>query len=553
MFFKLSHDGRIIDQDIEILFTTPFGYMFPDAARSSKCLIREDAKTIENLLLLGDAMAEPSGENGGFDSNIPAIFTYLGQFIDHDITARTDREDDTVKNVILSKDGSPAKISPKSPDVITQKLKNGRRPFFDLDSVYGDGASLIKSTSNTEGSVSVADSLFEDDEYRFKVTPLMDAPEGSLKHDLYREGREALIADERNDENLNLSQLHCAFLLAHNKLYDLFKVAGLSSVEAYLEARQRLRWAYQYIVVNDYLKQLCHPAIVSECLKYGPRYFGAGTGETEMFMPLEFSVAGFRIGHSMVRPEYKLNSESGELPSKQECPFVFNGKLDVMNILATNQKPDITKPRSKNVDLLKKGESEHFAINPITAIVWSGFTHIDDNIEPQKARKIDPLLSEGLQDMPTITDFEKGTVARHLAKRNLLRSFLLSIPTGQALCQAIGVKAISPSQIAQSLSDSENLLDALARGDFLTRTPLWAYLLIEGRIHANGEHLGMLGSTLMTETLVGMLKADPNSYWNQRVSANDDIIGFNGITLYQDEEASYTISTIGDLIKFAMP
>ena len=69
-----------------------------------------------NLKKIGNAMAA----GGGGASQIPAGFTYLGQFVDHDLTF-----DKT--NVMLGANVSPA------------QLLQARSPSLDLDSLYGAG------------------------------------------------------------------------------------------------------------------------------------------------------------------------------------------------------------------------------------------------------------------------------------------------------------------------------------------------------------------------------------------------------------------------------
>jgi hypothetical protein len=94
MFEKISHIGGLTT-DKEILFSTPFNYFFPEAARSRLCLLPESNDTVAALRELGRVMADPGDTTAeSLDSTIPAIYTYFGQFIDHDITARTDRDTD---------------------------------------------------------------------------------------------------------------------------------------------------------------------------------------------------------------------------------------------------------------------------------------------------------------------------------------------------------------------------------------------------------------------------------------------------------------------------
>ena len=103
------------------LFQGRFGRMFqplPHARFGST-----EQENVENLAKLGSAMsADFDGPKDGKDdeeSGIPALYTYLGQFIDHDITF------------------DPASSLQKQND--PDALIDFRTPAFDLDNVYGRG------------------------------------------------------------------------------------------------------------------------------------------------------------------------------------------------------------------------------------------------------------------------------------------------------------------------------------------------------------------------------------------------------------------------------
>src|SRR4029079_18801416 len=113
-----------------------------------------------------------------------------------------------------------------------------------------------------------------------------------------RMDRAALIGDARNDENLIVAQLHVAFLRAHNSIAS----RGLTMDET----RTILRRHYQWIVIKDFLPRICDPWIVNSIVIGGNR--GFRKDPDVLFMPFEFSVAGYRFGHSMVRSSYHYNA-----------------------------------------------------------------------------------------------------------------------------------------------------------------------------------------------------------------------------------------------------
>src|SRR5688572_15058760 len=127
---------------------------------------------------LSEAMTQGRGGRG----DIPAGYTYLGQFIDHDLTM-------DVTDVMLGEDITPA------------QLLQARSPSLDLDSLYGGGPSDDESAK-----------FYEDDGLHLKTgTTIRIGPDREKAgHDLPRVGtgpgdrakRKALIPDPRNDENL---------------------------------------------------------------------------------------------------------------------------------------------------------------------------------------------------------------------------------------------------------------------------------------------------------------------------------------------------------------
>ena len=114
MLKNVSHTGGVEAAE-EILFDTPFGYMFRDTAESPECVLPVSARTQKALIDLGDAMGDASAPpDPSLDCGIPAGFTYLGQFIDHDITARTDR--DTNVSRIPTRGGKALPVRPLDPE-----------------------------------------------------------------------------------------------------------------------------------------------------------------------------------------------------------------------------------------------------------------------------------------------------------------------------------------------------------------------------------------------------------------------------------------------------
>jgi len=448
-----------------------FDFLFPDLQNDPNNLLPEDPSTTANLVRLGKTMIDQSGSDPAGDSDVSALMTYFGQFIDHDITLELASADlPTLTN--------PA-LTPLPLDQIRDTLKNARSATLDLDSVYDlpaprDGDKMVLGTVSATPST---DPPFgrpagKDD--------FNDLPRGPRTDDPATD-RAANIGDPRNDENTIVAQLHLAFLRAHNKLVDNWG--------SFTEPRRVMRQHYQYLVIHDFLMQVADKKIVKDILKNGTQFFKPF--EEPFFMPLEFAVAGFRFGHTMVRSEYDFNvnfNTHGGIPATLQFLFVFTAL---------------------------SGELGNFETLPENWIIeWENFV---GNNPRSKARLFDTKLANPLFHLMTVNGQEEVGLGAMLAVRNLLRGYLLRMPTGQALAAAMNLTPLTAAELEEVASEvtpragEESQLDVLRSSGFAVRTPLWYYILAEAAFHAKGKHLGPLGSTLVAEVLIGLILKSENS------------------------------------------
>lgn len=267
-----------------LYFTWSFGYMFPELQSDPGNLLEESHTTVDDLRRLGQhGMEDPVKLNDPDDLKapgvpIPTIYTFFGQFVDHDITLERGSMNIKLKDY----------PDPIDPDDLAPNIINSRSPNLDLDNVYGP---------DLYGELAPRDPINTDKLRVDKVGPAKRGlpPTKDLFNDLPRDNDvRALIGDPRDDENVVLAQLHLAFLKAHNALVDLGFRFG--------EARKLLRQHYQWIVLDDFLERIADPNIVKKIRYHGPKFFNPSS--KSLFMPLEFSVAAFRFGHSKVRLSY---------------------------------------------------------------------------------------------------------------------------------------------------------------------------------------------------------------------------------------------------------
>jgi len=442
------------------LWRTPcsdkFGYMAPKAVRAATKL-PFDAPTQALLQQLGDFMADPS-RGAGTDSTIPAGYTYFGQFVDHDITLDISSKLDA--------------------DTDATTINNMRSPAVDLDSLYGRGPALdpflyqfpnagpptaIKFLIGTNQNVGGGGPGSIGGSGPMGVPTNSDLPRVSTNT--------AVIGDPRNDENLIVSQFHHAMLKFHNQVVDGLVAASFAG-DIFLEAKRTVTHHHQWAVVHDFLTRICGATAVNTALTSVTAAKGSSFS-----MPVEFAVAAYRFGHSMIRERYWVNAAQISAPLNDVFAFARNPLLPVFSNWV--------------VDF-----NAFFDTGLIAAV-------------HNKATKIDSTLAPGLDLLPGFS----GLMAM-LASRNLLRGLALGLPSGQGLAGHFGVAALTSAQLKQGLPPAEAALLDSNGGLLLTKTPLWYYVLREAAVLNSGNQLGPVGGRVVADTFVRMLKRDADSFLN---------------------------------------
>lgn len=441
-----------------------FGYMSPAAVRNSSKLPFNLANQVL-LGQLGDMMGDVGRETLP-DSNIPAGFTYVGQFVDHDITL-------DVSSSIEA-----------STDAIT--INNMRNPSLDLDSLYGRGPALdpflyvfpssgpstaIKFQLGTNrnvgpggpgGTAGIGGMVVQTD---FDVPRIHNPLNPPLSSNT------AIIGDPRNDENLIVTQFHQTMLRFHNQVVDLLLIVNFSG-DIFVEAKKIVTHHYQWAVVNDFMKIICGNAVVSNALSTVNALIGS-----PFRMPVEFAVAAYRFGHSMIRNNYWVNFNFTNASLGQVFQFNRNPNLPVLSNWVVD----------------------------FNAFFNTGVVVPVNN----KARKIDSVLANGLESIPG----GSGIMAV-LATRNLRRGLALGLPSGQGMAGFFGIAPMTTTQLTQGLPPNEIAILNLNGGILLQKTPLWYYVLREAAVLGNGNQLGPVGAKIIAQTFVRILKRDANSYLN---------------------------------------
>jgi hypothetical protein len=389
----------------------------------------------------------PDADNLNTSPVLFAGFTFIGQFIDHDITF----------------DNTPLDLQLADPDARV----NFRTPRYDLDSLYGRGPT--------------DEPQFYDpaDRDKLLVTTNVNGVEDMPRNS----SGQAIIPEHRNDENLIVVQLHKAVAKFHNRIVDYARAQGIRREWVFETARRLTRWHYQWAVIHDFLPRFVGATLVGptgtvykEVAGKSPvitlNYYRPTNRDGRPFMPVEFAVAAYRFGHSIIRPFYVINQASldrGGVP-------VFGPDGDF----------NLNGGRPIPADLVME---------------WKNILPVDPTFPARKPRKIDTKLSLPLTNLPgSVVPPPDPTV--HLAVRNTLRGKRVGLPSGQQVASAMRANVLSNA--ALGLSNDPG---------WAGEAPLWFYILKEAEMPPyNTERLGAVGSRIVAEVLVGLLQRDPNSY-----------------------------------------
>lgn len=399
-----------------------------------------------------DDLAETMRATDNTDGHADAGMTFLGQFIDHDIT-------------LDATSALGTRIDPAT-------IPNVRTPSLDLDCVYGAGP---EASSHLYGS----------DDHEQGQFLMFGRTDNHL--DLARTcAGKALIGDFRNDENIIVAHIQGLFIQLHNilmsKLADDDGAAGdirtcahdgitdkvwrdhvKKKLESFEEVRRFIRLHYQWIVWNELLPAFVDQACLDAAMAHTPFGWDAPV------MPVEFSGACYRFGHATTQFEYMLKDGGDPLSL-----FSFMGFG--------------ARPEEGNLDLAM-------------------FFQMNGGPTSQKARPVGPSLGEPLFALPFVKDeIELGDIdetlsipqSANLALRNMVRDrYTYQLASGQQVADRLGL-------------DHLPVPDALAAKGF-EKTPLWFYALQEAETRGHGKLTGV-GGTIVATVFANLLKRDSTTY-----------------------------------------
>jgi hypothetical protein len=501
-----------------------YTYLFPDLAGNDRvgCFGGSTPReTWERLCAFEEATRVPLSDMPVLQMRLPPSYTYFGQFVNHDISAPAG---DVVAVEATGPIGVVGAVDPPGLDrrarstvaVILKHFANEHPEPLMLGSLYGDGP---QSADPAIGA------LYEPDGKRFRIGSTRREDAQILRNvvvdptrvvhatgarDIPRKGGRPLIADERNDENLIISQFHLAMMLFHNKAVAALEPSHPDPEACFAAARALVTRHYHWLILNDYLPQLLSPDLKRPLSRY-PSHLTEPNR-----VPLEFTTAAFRFGHSMVSAAYDFNANFGlkgridPEGAKLEELFAFTSRRNMgQKVPGLQELPD------------------HWVID------WDRMTRLlpgRQSTPPREfggAEQIDVALAP---DMLNLVGDSDVAVHGSILFRNLMRGFHRRMPFGQDLARRYGVAPLTEAEVRTALPQekalspgSKGLRERAEEMGLLAETPAWLYFLCEARMREGGQRVGATASHIIADTFVGLMRLNPGSLlsiggWHPRQS-----------------------------------
>jgi hypothetical protein len=461
-------------------------------------------------------------------TTMPSGYVYFGQFIDHDLT-----RDGLAASVVQPDDG---------------QRPNYRTPRLDLDHMYGTDQQDLRC-------------LYDNGRLKLNHTQVVSyggRPYGGGGDDLFRQNGKAIIVDPRNDENLIVAQMHVLWAKFHNYLLDLVErdsetpiVAGVPGKDAVEKTQNLVRWHYQQIVLNDFLPHIVSSRVLNDIAEHGLKLFKTSdTPDDDLALPIEFTMAAFRFGHSMVQGSYFIDD-------------IQNVNIsDILRLTGLAGGITFSLPGNYAIDWemffgqdvrVNRGET-------IDTFITDALFRIDhSSVASFVVRQDQPGSAIGRgatarnDDFPVLVPscINLATGAMSLPCLTLTRGSNASLPSGEDFADYFGYKQLPTGKLYVYPEDKDFFNQSGIKG----KTPLWYYLLREAALQGQMEpataadhdtpvqKLGPIGSRIVAETIYRVLSADRSSIFNAGKDWNPPVLECP----YGPPQSIYTMS---DLIAF---
>jgi hypothetical protein len=440
----------------------------------------------------------PTEEN----PNIPSGYTYLLQFIAHDIVNTS--------------------ISLAATDGRRFGFQNARQQPLTLDTIFGGGPDVspqayefsrvckesrglmprtrLRCGRAQDRSGSTAGMPFAD---IGRAEPVDVNDDGiNVRQDSAQcPLTEALVADARNEDQALITQITVLFHRLHNYILDQIEASrrSVTAADAYRNficARFVLTLIYRRIILQDVLYRLLDPSVI--------RYYlvekrSLVADDKSGRIPVEFAHGAFRCGHAMVRNSYRVRSEDALETGRA---MQFNSRRSPGFVPLTEQ----------------------------WIIKWERFFEISRQTPPNYSRRLGPSFSPIVRSEfffpPLNPNVDGNGDAAGLPNRDLVSAVYARIWSVPKLIDALRAKSPELSNFLpaydEHVSRLKNWLELTADPNGISEQfdpddvsalvadpPLPFFILFEAALKHAGQRLGPLGSIIVAETIIAAMESNP--------------------------------------------
>lgn len=434
------------------------------------------------------------GPNGADNLAIPAGYTYLAQFIAHDIAFHR-----LVRQGFQATGAAPTKLQPGT----------DHAGLLDLSSLYGGGPIANPSLYEAEGTNrprwKLALDKVANSEGIEPKSPAIEHARDLPRRDPNPNAKKgictAYAADPRNDVHILISQLAVLFAQFHNKVAEAVRQKSNRDFGVFEDARRLVLASFQMIVLKDFLPRLIAPNALKDvttvlgliennnlCLD------GLGSNGNSAEISKAFSSAAFRVGHVMVQRNYSLSIDR-------------SAPTNVVSLGAL-------------IEQLQKGHQKKTQLRKDWVIEWDRFffevldadnPHVTpDGRARNFSRKIWPTAPSGVFGSKTdftTDDDEKGGILY----RDLMRGFADGLGDADEWIKKTGMKIPKSAQMPRGrrqvylkkffVPDADYSLTKKEYLRLSQKTPLLLYIILEAMAHQDAQRLGYVGSRIVGGTI----------------------------------------------------
>jgi hypothetical protein len=318
------------------------------------------------------------------------------------------------------------------------------------------------------------------------------------------------------------------------------------------------------MIRTDFLPRLVDGTVLDNVFTNGRSVFEKDVYPGSMpTMPIEFSVAAYRLGHSMIRGAYQWNrvfktdGDGGAGIATLERLFRFSGTSGTLSPGGDLNDPESTQatferlPTNWIADFMRLfhfPEANHPELVPKDGRV---------NV----TKRVDSLLVDPLKDLPVGSFGGRGTTPPshewNLAFRNLTRAMMVELATGQQMAQLMSTKSLTPEVKTLTRDEILNgnggaILEGLTesqKDEIAQNTPLWFYILREAEL--NGGRLAGVGARIVAEVFHRAMEGSKISIvrdqsWRPSLGPDNQTFRMTELLLFAFEGKAELLNPLGD-------